>query len=235
MEQANELTVVCWLWGDKYNTDHVYRLRNMVNRHLPTATRFCCISDRILPGIEVIPIWPDFANLPLHYRRLKILSEEAGRVLGPRILQLDLDCVILRDITSLITTERVRIYKAPSVNRCGYVFNTSMLLFDAGALSFIWGLFCKSPDYEIRMARINGWVGSDQAVISNHLSGIKPATWGRKDGIISMRDHILADDVRITNEPKMGAPDKDTKIVMFYGNYSPLWFRHLSWVKQNWV
>src|SRR5688572_10392885 len=115
------LTVVCWRWQSPvgYRSDFapatVYALREMVQRHLRLPHRFVCVTDRPeeLKGIETIRIWEDGAAIPspfgTHnpscYRRLKVFAPDAGKVFGERLVSIDLDVVIVKDITPLFETD----------------------------------------------------------------------------------------------------------------------------------
>lgn len=70
-----------------YKAEHVNVLRRMVARHYPHPHRFVCITDDakgIDPGVEVIPVWDDYADIPPPqggynpscYRRLRLFSRE---------------------------------------------------------------------------------------------------------------------------------------------------------------
>ncbi len=84
-------------------------MENMVKRHYKKPHRFVCITDDP-EGIngETFPIWDDLADVrnPLErwvscYRRLKIFSKEMLPIFGPRIVVLDIDTIIVDDVTPI--------------------------------------------------------------------------------------------------------------------------------------
>jgi len=150
--------------------------------HVPY--RLLCVTDRP-KGItcETVPLWtwpdvPTQPSAPNCYRRLKLFAPDAAKLFGPRILSIDLDCVIFNDISALITRHPFRIVK-------GYTapYNGSMWLLSAGARPQVYQDF--DPKRSPREARMRKdgreWLGSDQAWIAHKLPG--EATWGADDGV----------------------------------------------------
>src|SRR6185369_10690146 len=67
------LSVVCWKWKPSngyrsaFGPETVNVLRAMVRRHYQKPHRFICVTDDsrgIDPGIEIIPLWDDYAAVP---------------------------------------------------------------------------------------------------------------------------------------------------------------------------
>lgn len=112
------LSIVYWLYRDAQN-DRGFRVEQ-VNAQLPMLAKHCGVPFRVVcvtdmrdgldRRIEVVspPVKDDgpMAALalaaPRCYRRLWNWSREARAALGERILALDIDTVLLRDITPLI-------------------------------------------------------------------------------------------------------------------------------------
>lgn len=89
------LTVACVLTGDKYSVDYVSRLRSMVERHLPIKHDFVCVTDRLAaPGNTVFP----HPCLPGWWGKMHLFDRS---LIAGRIIYLDLDTVILNDLTPL--------------------------------------------------------------------------------------------------------------------------------------
>jgi len=152
-----DLSVICWRWGTRYGVECVNRLRSMLARHLHIEHRLFCITDDpsgLDYGITAIPIWP--ANGLGRCRRLRIFDESMRGIFGDRMLQLDIDCVIVNDITPLVDRQdpfviwrsvpELKYLRSKSVlkpnpeNGLG-AYNTSMVLMNTGILPGIW------PDY----------------------------------------------------------------------------------------
>lgn len=97
------ITVACVWTGNKYGVEYVERLRNMVARHLPLEHRFVCITDRMLSVPEDVLPLPALPALWTWWAKMQLFNQ---RLLGTdRILYLDLDTVIVGDLTPLATAQ----------------------------------------------------------------------------------------------------------------------------------
>jgi hypothetical protein len=184
------ITVVCYLWYDPkgknnavyiYGPEHVRMLKSMVDRHLHLPHRFVCISDREIQGIETISL--DMATHVPHTRYAKLMTfrPDAASVIGERILQLDLDTVITRNIDPLVDRpESLVLWRNPCWGeRKRTRYNTSMLLLTAGTRPDVWIKFDRTLTPAL-MAR--HWGGTDQAWIS-HCAGPDAPHWTQDDGV----------------------------------------------------
>lgn len=233
-------TVLCWRWRpaqgyrSKFGPDTVRVLRNMVRRHYPHPHRFVCVTDKpaeIDKDIETIPLWSEWGNIPsphgAHnpscYRRLKLFSPEAETLFGKRFVSLDLDTVILRDLTPLWDRPEDFVMWGETDPRSWY--NGSMLLMTAGARPQVWERF--NPQTSPKEAKAAGRFGSDQGWIS-HVLGPGEATWKEPDGVLSYRIHL---------KDGLLPPPNHARIVMFHGGTdpdSPRGQRH-TWVRKAYV
>lgn len=236
------LDVVCWLWQpparyrSQYGPKHVNVLRRMVARHYRQPHRFSVITDQpesdFEPDVRVIPIWDDFADLPSSYgprmpscyRRLKAFSPEMASVIGPRFVSVDLDCVIVGDVSPLWDRPEDFVVWAATHRRTPY--NASMWLTNAGARPQVWEGFRRSPADAIHAARKAGYYGSDQGWL-NHVLDRREAFWSEPDGVYSYRMHLRA---------KRGELPANARIVMFEGSEDPDHVRVQStapWVREH--
>jgi len=237
------LRIVTFKWKpphgyrSKFGPETVNILASMCRRHYQKEHEFVCITDDakgIDPAIRIIPLWEDHAKLkspmgahqPSCYRRLKLFSAEAEQFIGPRFVCLDLDTVIVGDMTPLWDRSEEFIvwgdtYSGKQFPKTWY--NGSMFMMKAGARRQVWDEFdpVKSPI----AAKKGGSFGSDQGWISHKL-GPNEATWGVKDGVYSFRVHV---------EPRGGQLPHNAKVVHFHGKVSP-WDvkaqRH-AWVREH--
>lgn len=232
------LTVVTFKWKpqpgyrSKFGPEAVIALRNMIRRHYPHQHRFVCITDDAagLAGIDTIPLWKDHATVPSPhgagnpscYRRLKLFDPAIADLLGPRFVCLDLDTVIVGDLTPLWHRPEDFVIWGETDPRSFY--NGSMFMLTAGARPQLWTEF--DPRVSPKLARKAGRFGSDQGWISYKL-GPGEAMWTRADGVYSFRVHL---------EPT-GADElpANAKIVMFHGKVDPWAWKaqRLAWVREH--
>lgn len=191
-----------------YGTEHVLALREMVGRHLPDAT-FTCMSDWHIAGVNTRLIPEEVRKLDKRYPKLWLWSKEAD--LG-RFLYLDLDCVLLDDLTPLVDrAEPVVLWEDPS-SRPGRVrHNTSMMLMDAGCHPEVWETYHgeKAPG-----------LGTDQAWVK-HVLGPEVPTWGPEDGVVSYKRHC------------QDGPG-DARVVFFHGSPKPWDLEAGHWARDAW-
>ena len=229
------LTIVCFRWftpgyRSTFGPETVHVLKSMVTRHYPHPHRFVCISDDPtgLDGVETIPLWPDYANVPAPsgprnpscYRRLKLFDPAIESLLGKRFVAMDLDCVVLGDLTPIFHRSEDFVIWGDTNPKTFY--NGSLQLHTAGARAKVWTTFdpVKSP----AAAKAAGHFGSDQGWISFCL-GQGEARWTTADGVYSYRNHIRS----------TGVVPTDAKLIICHGSFDP-WCpqgRRTEWIAEN--
>ena len=233
------MKVVCWKWNppreyrSKYDHTHVNTLFNMVRRHFHRAHEFVCITDDPVgldTRIRVIDLWDTHGELPSPhgglnpacYRRLKMYSSEARDLIGERFVSLDLDCVIVDDVTPVWDRPEDFMIWGETLRTTPY--NGSMQMMTAGARRQVWDDFdpVKSPELALKA----GYHGSDQAWISYKL-GPHEARWTKKDGVFSWRMEC---------KPNAGKLPKGARIVFFEGHvdpWSPTALKMSPWITEH--
>ena len=181
------LVVVSWWWrkpdgSHLFGPEYLLRMRNMLARHLHREHEFVVVTDSaaLVPaGIrtERITQWQD---TPRCRRRVKQYDRAFAATLGTRILSIDLDVVIVDDITPLVDR------REPIVCwRVGYagVYSGSFVLYDFGALHGLYEAFAADPDgYPLATGERNA---SDQAMLNHFLAGREVPHWTERDGFVS--------------------------------------------------
>lgn len=218
------LRVVCFKWKpfEGYRSEFTHKqvntLYSMVARHYHKPFELVCVTDDatgIRPEVRIIPLWDDFANVPSPhgganpscYRRLKMYSPEAREIIGPRFVSIDLDVVIVDDVTPLWDREEDFMIWGETLRRTPY--NGSMQMLTAGAREEVWKQF--DPGVSPKVARNAGMDGSDQGWISFVL-GPNEKRWTMKDGVFSFRLHV---------KPNRGKIPKGARIIFFEGQIDP--------------
>ena len=229
------LTFVTFRWQptpgyrSTFPVESVYALREMIRRHYPHDHRFVCVTDRPheLSGVETIELWTDLCDVPSPfgrsypscYRRLKLFSPEAAEMFGPRLVCIDLDMVIVKDITPLFDRPEDFVIWGESDYPKQQAYNGSLWMLRTGTRTQAWTKF--DPKNSPRIAWQHGGKGSDQGWMS-YILGRKEAKWTRKDGVYSWRKHIA---------PAGGRLPDEARVVAFHGRSDP-W---LLWDKFDWI
>jgi hypothetical protein len=238
-----DVAVLCWMWRGTglmrrdYRAAHVNALARAIRRHTPLPHRFVCITDeqeeRFDAEVEVMPTpadalalarirTPEGPAFPSCYRRLWTFSREAQQI-APRVLMLDIDAVVVGDLTPLLTRQEDFVGWRPaspwgSTHRLG----GGTWLLRTGSRADVWTEFAADPFAAILKAARAGCRGSDQAWLTYKLSGRCPA-WTSEDGVHSIRDMKLT----------MAQPPKGARIVHFNGKRKP-WGPHTPpWAAQQ--
>lgn len=236
---SDDLTFVCWRWKpaqgyrSTFGPETVHALKQMIARHYARPHRFVCVTDEpeALPGIETIPIWPDHANLqspighsyPSCYRRLKVFAPDAGERFGPRLVSIDLDVVIVSDITSLFDRPEDFVIWGESDFPKTTPYCGSLWMLKTGTRPQVWTQFDRKSSP--KRAWQAGCRGSDQGWIS-FILGPNEATWTRKDGVFSYRKHIA---------PAGNTLPSNAKMVIFHGKVDPWSYKAqaIPWVREH--
>jgi len=233
------LTFVCWRWQPSkgyrstFGPETVYALREMLTRHYHRPFRFVCVTDRPadLPGVETIPLWSDCAQVPSPighsypscYRRLKVFAADAGQVFGERLVSIDLDTVIVGDVTPLFDRPEDFVIWGETDYPAQQWYNGSLWMLKTGTRTKVWTEFDEktSPARAMRA----GCRGSDQGWLS-FILGRTEATWTSKDGVYSFRKQVC----------RMGGTlPADARLVSFHGKVDPWSYRAMQfpWVKAH--
>jgi hypothetical protein len=235
---VSPLTIVCWRWQSPvgyrstFAPSTVYALREMVARHLTTPHRFCCVTDqpKELPGIDTIPMWEFGAALPSPfgrhnpscYRRLRVFAPDAGKLFGERLVSIDLDTVIVDDITPLFDgDEEFKIWGCADQKSQWY--NGSLFMLRTGMRPQVWTEF--DPDLTPEQSKRAGCFGSDQGAI-RYILGSKEAVWNVEDGVYSYRKHVA---------PAGNVLPVNARLVAFHGKHDPWHYacQNVPWIRQH--
>lgn len=180
------LTICCWKWGQKFGARHVNVLRAALARRLGMPHELVCITDDargIDPRVRIVPLPARFAETPRCRRRMQQYARAFEAPLGARVLTIDLDVVIVGDLTPIL--ERPEPIVGWEVGHAR-VISGSFLLHDAGALDGAWRAFEHDPVGWPLQVQPRGGVASDQAMINYWLRRRPPiARWTEADGFVT--------------------------------------------------
>lgn len=239
----NEKLSVCtfyWkphrLYRSQFGPENVNILARMTRLNYPHPHDFVCFTDDpkgIDPSlVKIVPLWKDLKDVPSPwgpkgpscYRRLKLFSSEGEALAGNRrFVVLDLDCVIVQDMTPVWDRSESFVIWGDTTPNAYY--NGSMILMSANARPQIWDDF--DPVVSPAAVAKAGLKGSDQGWISYKLGRGEPM-WTTADGVFSYRLHVMR------RQRAEVLPDK-ARIVFFHGQIDP-WSpepMRLDWVRKH--
>lgn len=227
---------VTWKWRQKlnpkaYTSNYVNAMVHMLAEKQADPYRIICITDNSNDIVcETYPLWEDWGHinnvsgqhLPSCYRRLKIFDRATQASLGikegDRIVSIDLDAVLVNEVTQLFRrTERFVGWRVPG-SRHPAVFNGSLFMFTAGDLDFLWHEFDGTKSNSPTKTLLAGYMGSDQGWLSYRLIKEKFAGgWTERDGVLSFVRNV--EQARMHKYVKLD-PLK-ARIVFFAGRRKP--------------
>lgn len=212
MEKVKHLTVACVFWHGQYrahkyinpgySTMWVKRLASMVERNLDIPYEFVCLSNTMfdLPGIRVIPL----ESTMLHgwWAKMELFKPKLP-VRDGRILYLDLDMVLLKDMKPFVEFDApfaiCPAFGRPEDREEGELhgYNSSVMAWNKPLDVPIWDVFAVKKRYWMKHYR------SDQDFLKEVFPNFAtfPEGWIRK-----LRSCV--------NNRKEVIPDKKTKIIL---------------------
>lgn len=247
------LHFVCYKWKPEHNgMAHRYRvtytaefvnvLASGINKHVKQDHRVICVTDDP-EGVqcETFPLWDDHADVPnpsgIHlpgcYRRLRIFDpatqEAMGIPEGDRIISVDVDSVIVSDLTALFERDEPFVAFKGRGSMHPTVYNGSMYMFSARTLEHLWSKF--DPVHSPKIVRAARFFGSDQGWLSYNMAGINRRDapgWDKTNGVLSYSSDIGGTRAKLP---------KGARIVFFNGKLKP-WDenaqKHSPWIAQHW-
>jgi hypothetical protein len=136
-----------------------------------------------------------------------MFSPDIDAVFGERFVSVDLDCVIVGDLTPVWHRPEDFVIWGNTNPRT--LYNGSMMLMTAGARRQVWDRF--DPATSPQQAKAAGQHGSDQGWISYCL-GPHESTWTQADGVYSYRNDL---------KKASAALPPNARIVLWHGAVDP--------------
>lgn len=265
---AETINIITWKWkgvqqksGIEYSAEHVNILYAMIKRNLDRDFRLICVTDDgegIRSEVIIADLHYEWQDMGGCYVRLNSFAKDFLGEDIKRFISIDLDVVIINDITSIFTrTEDFLIWGDP----LRYTpYWGSFFMMDKGCRDQIYKQF--NPKKTPEIAKQAGYkVGTDQAVISLYLYP-KEVMLTKDDGLLNFVMHVKEMDhdiLRILttnawkhlqksrrpishresialNHPTGELPD-NAKIVFFNGKFDPCHKRlqnEYPFIKEHW-
>jgi hypothetical protein len=227
---VEEVAVVTFLWGRKYNVEYVERLAASVRRNLTTPHRFLCLTERerevqFSNGIERHAIKdPELLSEKGCFVRLRLIDAgwQSNRRIGNRLLSIDLDNVIVGSLDHLLDRheELVILQGVNSQNPCPY--NGSIFSLQAHTYQHVWQDFSLEKAYQLPYFDFpddQGWLWH----VAPHAGAYTP----KDDGVYAFQKPgwPKGEDSTLPN---------NACVVAFPGWRDPSKFMHLPWVLKHW-
>lgn len=243
----SNLKIVTWKWKGnttknkpEYTAEHVNVHYSMVKRNVQIPFDYICVTDDaegLNSDIQVVPIWDDLKYMGGCYLRLKAFSNEMVDVFGPKFISMDLDCVIVDDITNLVNID-VGFAIWENTNKRKTPYCGGMFMCKPGVYQHVWDDF--DPKESPLKAKRKGFtVGTDQAWLSYLFYPDAPHTWTHENGIynfkIDIEKRVRLDQPPLVINKKL--PD-NAKIIFFNGGQVDPSYKKLQenypWIKEHW-
>ncbi|MFC1680862.1 hypothetical protein ACFL1S_03585 [Pseudomonadota bacterium] len=248
------LSVVCMKWDGgakrakyrEYSANHVFALREMVQRNLSIPHEFCCITDD--PGslqhdMKTIEIPARFRKMRGCYPKLALFSKECAELLCKRVLYVDLDTCIAGSLDPLIpagdvdfkvaakrvsftlwdlmSSKRARRHRA--FFRSGYKFNAALMSLNPGSLADVLNGFDEKKAQKLHDDYFV--TGGDQVWLQHKLDSSREI-WTTADGVYSYSSY--------GKKKRFEKPD-NLAVMNFGGSYAP-WLNEVlaasPWIRE---
>jgi len=214
------ISIVCWKWNDPvrdrgFKAEYYNIMYSMLARNISTAVqwRMVVIGDSqkgLTEDIHFLPLPVTKASparnpygdkFPSCYQRLWLFSEEAD-ILGDRIINLDVDAVIVGNIDHMLTRQETFVGWTDPAFKWKKVAG-GLYSIKAGSHTEVWDTFhpTESPAIQKQMKLF----GSDQGWMSHHMYP-PPGEYTRADGAyyakwLPSNGRDLNDEARIIQTP----------------------------------
>jgi hypothetical protein len=206
-------TVACVLRsGGAYSPIWVQRLAAGVRRNSPPCTRFVCLSDVNVPGVETIPLQYDW---PRWWPKI-----EAFRLPG-RVMLLDLDKVVVGPLDDMLswTGERAILR---DFHRAGMI-GSAVVLWEADGMRSVWDAFIRDPWKEINTERP---LGRMDYFIRDHIGPHEFVQDLFPGQVVSYKIHI--------GRRPVVKPPRNARIVCFYARPKLDSLESTHWLRKEW-
>ena len=228
--------VVCVKWGNKYISQYVNVLHNMVKRHTTIPYEFHCITEDpkgLDAHINVIKL-PSHPGIKTWWSKLWMFGGHFP--LKGTILYFDLDVIVFNNIDPLFTHNPGKFHIIRDFNRCRVkdwkLSNSSVMRWEAGTMNFLWDDFKKN--YQNIMSSNHG----DQDWITKRARS--EINWFPDDWIRSYKWEMIGfKDTKLVNKDgkkffrRPPAVINENKVAVFHGEPKPFNCAD-EWVVKNW-
>lgn len=235
--EEKPLKIVTWYWNNpnaknkpffEWTPDHVHKLAAGLKRHLDMPHEFSVVTD--MPGqidaskAKIIPLWDDLRDWQRCFTRLKAYSADMKETIGERFVSIDLDTLIVDDVTPIFDRPEPFVGYRDSKNPMAY--SGALWMKDWNVYNNVWETIRLVRAIDFSDAK---YVGSDQCWQSTILAegDQPPPKWSREDGIYDFWN--------IEELPKLPS---NARIIFFNGMRRdmsmPKFQKKYPWILEHW-
>ena len=227
--------IVCVKWGNKYISQYVNVLYNMVKRNTTVPFEFHCITEDtkgLDPHIKTIKL-PNDPWIKTWWSKLWMFGSHFP--LQGNILYFDLDVIVFRNIDELFNYNPDKFMIIRDFNRCRIkdwkLCNSSVMRWNTGTINYLWDDFVSKPNKVMRDNHGDqDWITKRADKDTNHW----PDDWIRS----YKWEMIGYKDTKARRGPKLifDRPPKiieANKVAVFHGEPKPFNCGD-EWVEANW-
>jgi len=227
--------IVCVKWGNKYISQYVNVLYNMIKRHTTVPFEFHCITEDpkgLDPHIKTIKL-PNDPWIKTWWSKLWMFGSHFP--LQGNILYFDLDVIIFKNIDELFNHNADKFMIIRDFNRCRIkdwkLCNSSVMRWNTGTINYLWDDFVSKPNKVMQDNHGDqDWITKRADKDTNHW----PDDWIRS----YKWEMIGYKDTKARRGPKLifDRPPKiieANKVAVFHGEPKPFNCGD-EWVEANW-
>ena len=227
--------IVCVKWGNKYISQYVNVLYNMIKRNTTVPFEFHCITNDLKgldPHIKTIKL-PNDPWIKTWWSKLWMFGSHFP--LQGNILYFDLDVIVFKNIDELFNYNPDKFMIIRDFNRCRVkdwkLCNSSVMRWNTGTINYLWDDFVSKPNKVMQDNHGDqDWITKRAEQDTNHW----PDDWIRsyKWEMIGFKD------TKARRGPKLifDRPPKvipENKVAVFHGEPKPFNCGD-EWVEANW-
>lgn len=225
------VNIVCLKWGNKYSSEYVNKLYNMVKRNISYDFNFICFtedSSGLDSNIKTLPLLDKKLNG--WWNKLWLFSSQVANQLNYEpTLYLDLDIILVDNIDCFFDIKKdfVIIHEwMRNKHKNASSFNSSVIKYNPGMFNHIW------ENFEKNATQIMKTYPGDQDWISKQVpsASVWPENWCK-----SFKWHCTTKNNEACTVPS------ESRIIVFHGLPNPhdlitgtSKYPYVDWVKEYW-
>lgn len=229
------LKIVTWFWNNpaaknrpffEWTPEHVHRLAAGFKKHLNMPHEFMVVTDQPekldASKVTVVPLWDDLRDWQRCFTRLKAFCTSMQETLGDRFVSIDLDTLIVDDVTPIFDRPEPFVGYRDSKNPL--VYSGALWMKDWDAENRVWETIKLVRAMDFSKAK---YVGSDQCWMTTVIGEGTHPRWSWEDGIYDF-----------WNIEELPALPENSRIIFFNGMRRDMSIKAFQdrypWINEHW-